>query len=88
MVSENIWLGVISEEKEALEHLDIWKFSKRERIKDTENEGSVTERENQERDFLMEDLSDPSLPLSCIYGGNKHKLQKKWEFLSNASPYK
>ena len=49
---------------------------------------SVTERENQERDFLMEDLADPSLPLSCISGGNKHKLQKKWEFLSNASPYK
>lgn len=38
MVSATTGLGVISKEKKALELLDIWNFSSRERIKDTENE--------------------------------------------------
>jgi len=49
--------------------LGIWKFNSGERMKDTKNEPSVKQKENQGRDVLMEDLDDPSLAFSYIFRG-------------------
>lgn len=73
-----IWLGVINEEKEALEHLDIWKLNTGERVRGTEMSSQWNRKKTSREIYflknqfcLVEDLAETSLPFIYTWGEEK-----------------